>query len=91
MVALIPLLPNLSAYDAKRLVYALFIQPKKDIPSYSPLEASAGKGFSECNMNFGSLWTYKLPVAKDNDADLTLLVEWIKRGRYHNFRIKMES
>jgi hypothetical protein len=40
------------------------------------MENWARGGFSESNMNFGGLWTEDIPVAKNNDNDLTLLADW---------------
>jgi len=59
MMALIPLLPKLSQFDAKRLVYAIFIERHNDHDVWSCLT----DGFSKSDMNFGSLWTYNMPCA----------------------------
>ncbi len=65
MMALIPLLPNLSHFDAKRLVYALFTERYTEGDWWDCYM----DGFSKSDMNFGSMWTRNIPCALGDYVD----------------------
>lgn len=91
MMALVPLLPNLSKFDAKKLIYALFSERHNERDDWwrSP---GWHDGFSESDMNFGSLWTQNIPCALGEctdtvplehvhqslfGSDMSRLAEWV--------------
>ncbi len=70
MMALVPLLKNLSQFDAKRLIYALFVQRHT-----SNWWGVGGRenGFSQ--IHFGSMCTREIPCALGDYVDASLSLE----------------
>jgi len=76
MLALIPLLPNLSKADAKRLIYALFIKftsKRRQIVAESSL-----------SKEFGTLWVKDVPCTPSSvlSENLASMREWLNGNSY---------
>ena len=65
MMALVPLLKNLSQFDAKRLVYALFIE--RHCSDW--WRGGNRHGFSKRPLHFGSMWTKEIPCVLGDYVD----------------------
>lgn len=83
MFALVPLLPNLSGHDCRKLVYALFIQLEDDRNCHSKWE------YSRCRFslsNYSDLGIHcmmnKIPCAPGDGSDLSLMCKWHREQEF---------
>ena len=77
LIALIPLLPNLSKADAKKLIYVLFIKFTND-------RRKTRRESSLSRDQFSRLWAYNIPCSPSSDPSTNLesIKEWINGNTF---------